>query len=218
MSKRGLKKRLETERLMGVDALLRSPGPEAELRAIEQQVMACTLCPLHRERTQGVFARGSARADLMFVGEAPGAEEDRQGVPFVGPAGKLLDKMILAMGLKRDEVYISNILKSRPPGNRDPRPDEVEACFPYLRRQIELVQPKVICTLGRPAACALLNTNSSMGSLRGRWHFYEGIALLPTYHPAYLLRSPGQKRLAWEDLKMVMVALVEGPPKPNTLF
>jgi len=218
MSKSGLRKRLETERLMGVDALMRRPGPEAELRAIEQEVMACTKCSLHLERTQGVFARGNPRADLMFIGEAPGADEDRTGIPFVGAAGKLLDKMIQAMGLARDDVYVSNILKSRPPGNRDPRPDEVEACFPYLRRQIALIQPKVICTLGRPAANALLNTNASMGSLRGRWHFYEGIALLPTYHPAYLLRSPGQKRLAWEDLKMVMKALAEGPPEPGALF
>jgi uracil-DNA glycosylase family 4 len=218
MSNSGLRKRLETERLMGVDALLRSPGPEAELRAIEQQVMACTRCPLHAQRTQGVFARGNSRADLMFIGEAPGAEEDRQGLPFVGPAGQLLDKMILAMGLGRDDVYISNILKSRPPGNRDPQPDEVEACFPYLQRQIELVHPKILCTLGRPAAHALLKTERSMGDLRGRWHFYEGIALMPTYHPAYLLRSPGQKRIAWEDLKLVMAALIEGPPKPTAMF
>lgn len=218
MSRGALKKRLELERLMGVDVLLRSPGPEAELRAIEQQVMACTRCPLHRERTQGAFARGSARAELMFVGEAPGAEEDRQGVPFVGPAGRLLDKMILAMGLACDDVYVTNILKSRPPGNRDPRPDEVAACLPYLERQIELVRPKVICTLGRPAVNALLKTTQSMGDLRGRWHFYQGTALLPTYHPAYLLRSPGQKRRAWEDLKKVIAALIEGPPKPTSLF
>lgn len=218
MSNSGLRKRLETERLMGVDALMRRPGPEAELRAIEQEVMACTKCPLHLERTQGVFARGKPRADLMFVGEAPGADEDRTGIPFVGAAGKLLDKMIQAMGLGRDDVYVTNILKSRPPGNRDPLPAEVEACFPYLRRQIELIRPKIICTLGRPAANALLNTNRSMGELRGRWHFYEGIALLPTYHPAYLLRSPGQKRLAWEDLKIVMAALAEGPPEPEGLF
>ena len=218
MGRGSLKKRLDLERLMGVDALLKAPGPEVELRQLEGQVMACTRCPLHSQRTRGVFARGDARADLMFVGEAPGAEEDRQGLPFVGPAGRLLDKMIAAMGLGRDEVYVTNILKCRPPGNRDPKPAEVEACFPYLERQIELVQPKIICSLGRPAANALLETNRSMGDLRGRWHTFRGIPLLPTYHPAYLLRSPGQKKRAWEDLKKVVLALIEGPPPPASLL
>jgi len=203
---------------MGVDALPRATGAERELRELEEQVRRCTRCRLHRTRTQGVFARGDPHAELMFIGEAPGAEEDRRGVPFVGPAGKLLDRMIYAMGLERDAVYITNILKSRPPGNRDPRPDEVEACFPFLERQIELVRPRIICTLGRPAACALLESGRSMGQLRGRWHFWRGIPLMPTYHPAYLLRSPGQKRAAWQDLKQVIIALREGPPKEPGLF
>jgi len=154
----------------------------------------------------------------MFIGEAPGQEEDIQGLPFVGPAGKLLDKMIFAMGLKPDDVYITNIVKSRPPNNREPRPDEVAACFPHLEKQIELVHPRIICTLGRPAANALLDTNLSMGELRGRWHSFRGISVLPTYHPAYLLRSPSQKKQAWEDLKKVVVALAEGPPPLGELY
>ena len=212
-----LRKRLELERLMGVDALMlgrgerpADDGVEAELDAVQEQVAVCTGCRLHEGRTHTVFARGNPRAALMFIGEAPGHEEDIQGYPFVGPAGRLLDKMIAAMGLERDEVYVANILKCRPPGNRDPRPDEIEACFPFLRRQIELVAPRIICTLGRPASNTLLRTSASMGSLRGRWHSFDGIPLMPTYHPAYLLRSPGQKRRAWEDLKMVVLALQEG--------
>jgi len=155
----------------------------------------------------------------MFIGEAPGAEEDRQGVPFVGRAGKLLDKMIVAMGLAPEDVYITNIVKSRPPGNREPRADEIEACWPYLERQIELVRPRIICTLGRPASNTLLRTRSSMGELRGRWFSYGGIPVLPTYHPAYLLRSPRQKRGAWEDLRKIVLAL-RGikPPPPTQLF
>jgi uracil-DNA glycosylase family 4 len=212
MGNGGLRRRLELERMMGVDVLFRRPGIEGELQRVEAEVMACTRCPLHETRTQGVFARGNPRAALMFIGEAPGADEDAQGLPFVGRAGKLLDKMIFAMGLRQDEVYITNILKSRPPNNRDPKPNEVAACWPYLARQIELIQPKVVCTLGRPASCALLNTDRSMGQMRGRWHSYEGIPVMPTYHPAYLLRSPGQKRQAWEDLKLIIMALAEGAP------
>jgi DNA polymerase len=212
MATQWLRRRLELERMMGVDALFRRPGVEDDLQRIEADVMACTRCPLHETRTQGVFARGNPRAALMFIGEAPGADEDAQGLPFVGRAGKLLDKMIFAMGLRQDEVYITNILKSRPPNNRDPKPNEVEACWPYLARQIELIQPKVICTLGRPASFTLLNTDRSMGKMRGRWHSYEGIPLMPTYHPAYLLRSPSQKKRAWEDLKMIVIALAEGAP------
>jgi uracil-DNA glycosylase family 4 len=216
MDAAALRKRLELEKLLGVDALLIGParqsaggGAEAELAATEGQVAVCTGCRLHEGRTHTVFARGDPHAALMFIGEAPGREEDLQGDPFVGPAGKLLDRMIAAMGLERGEVYIANILKCRPPNNRDPRPDEIEACFPFLERQIELVAPRIICTLGRPAANTLLRTSASMGSLRGRWHSFGGIRLMPTYHPAYLLRSPGQKRRAWEDLKLVMAALLE---------
>jgi len=213
-----LKKRLEIEKMMGVDALMKRAGPEAELRRVEEEVRTCTRCRLHEGRTQTVFARGNPRAALLFIGEAPGEEEDRQGLPFVGPAGKLLDRMIFAMGLKSDQVYITNIIKSRPPNNREPRPAEVAACFPFLERQIELVRPRIICTLGRPAANTLLGTNLAMGDLRGKWQSYRGIPVLPTYHPAYLLRSPGQKRTAWEDLKKLIIALAEGPPEPAGLF
>ena len=211
MAEPWLRKRLELEKMMGADVLFRQAGPEDELVKLEKEVAGCRRCGLWETRTQTVFGRGNPRAPLMFIGEAPGAEEDRQGLPFVGAAGKLLDKMIFAMGLTQDEVYIANILKSRPPGNRDPKPDEVEACWPFLERQIELIDPRVICTLGRPSANALLDTNASMGSLRGRWHTFKGIPLLPTYHPAYLLRSPGQKSKTWQDLKMIIQALSEGP-------
>lgn len=214
MDASALRKRIELERLLGVDALMLGPllqpaggSEEAELAAVAEQVAVCSGCGLHKERTHTVFARGNPQAELMFIGEAPGREEDLQGDPFVGPAGKLLDRMIAAMGLQRGEVYVANILKCRPPNNRDPRPDEIEACYPFLKRQIELVAPRVICTLGRPASNTLLQTSASMGSLRGRWHSFNGIRLMPTYHPAYLLRSPGQKRKAWEDLKLIMAEL-----------
>jgi DNA polymerase len=213
-----LKKRLELEKMLGVDALTKVPGVEAELRKAEEEVRRCRRCRLYEGATQSVFARGNPRAALMFIGEAPGHEEDIQGLPFVGPAGKLLDKMIFAMGLRPEDVYITNIVKSRPPNNREPRPDEVAACFPHLEKQMELVHPQIICTLGRPAANALLGTNLSMGELRGRWHYYRSIPVLPTYHPAYLLRSPSQKKQAWEDLKKIVVALAEGPPLPATLL
>lgn len=212
MSDAWLKRRLELEQLMGVDALVRQPGKAEQLAQIEAQVMACTGCRLHETRTQGVFACGDPDAELMFIGEGPGADEDKQGKPFVGRAGKLLDKMIEAMGLERDDVYITNIVKSRPPGNRDPRADEVAACWPYLERQIELVCPRIICTLGRPAAQALLENDAPMGKMRGRWFCYKGVAVMPIYHPAYLLRSPRQKRVVWQDLRELMVALQKGPP------
>jgi DNA polymerase len=210
---KSLERRLELERLMGVDVLPAAASLESRLREIEQQVMSCTRCRLHEGRTQGVFARGDPRSELMFVGEAPGRDEDEQGIPFVGRAGRLLDRMIFAMGLQRDAVYITNILKSRPPQNRDPRADEVEACFPYLERQIELIKPRVICTLGRPASNALLGGTRSMGDMRGTWHSFRGIPVLPAYHPAYLLRSPSQKKKAWQDLKKLVLALRHGPPK-----
>lgn len=139
----------------------------------------------------------------MFVGEAPGAEEDRQGLPFVGEAGRLLTRIIEAIEMQREEVYICNVLKCRPPNNRDPRPEEVQTCEPYLKRQIEIIQPKVICSLGRFATQTLLRTTESMGRLRGRTHEYEGIPVIPTYHPAALLRNPQWKRPTWEDMKRV---------------
>ena len=176
------------------------------------------MCRLAQGRTQSVFARGRPDAELMFIGEGPGAEEDAQGVPFVGRAGKMLDRIVAAMGLERDEVYITNIVKCRPPGNREPRADEVESCRPYLERQIELLAPRIICPLGRPASNTLLGSKSSMGQLRGRWFSYRGIPVLPTYHPAYLLRSPRQKRAAWQDLRKIILALRGEITPPAGLF
>jgi DNA polymerase len=181
---------------------------------LERAVRACTRCPLHESRTQGVPGVGDRQARLLIVGEAPGADEDRRGEPFVGRAGQLLDRMLKAIGLDRGQVYITNVLKSRPPGNRDPRPDEVAACEPYLRRQIELMQPQLIVALGRIAAQYLLRSERPLGRLRGAWHEYgpRATPLLVTYHPAYLLRNPAGKRQAWEDLKRVRDRLREPPP------
>lgn len=171
-----------------------------EWTPLEAAVRACTKCPLHAGRTQTVFGVGDRHAKWLFVGEAPGADEDRQGEPFVGRAGKLLNAMLLAIGLKREEVFIANVLKCRPPGNRDPQPNEAEQCEPYLKRQIELLQPKLIVALGRHAAHSLLRTEQALSRLRGQKLAYQGIPLIVTYHPAYLLRSPLEKRKAWEDL------------------
>ena len=173
------------------------------LDAFREEICECTLCPLGGNRNQFVFGSGNSDAGIMFVGEAPGADEDRLGLPFVGAAGQLLTKIIEAMGLPREEVYICNILKCRPPNNRDPRPEEIAQCEPYLKRQIELVQPRVLCTLGRFAAQTLLRSNLTMGRLRQNEHRYEGIPLVATYHPAALLRNPQWKRPTWEDIKKV---------------
>lgn len=173
----------------------------AQLRT---EVLKCTRCALHTTRTQGVLGVGPARADWLVIGEAPGAEEDRRGEPFVGAAGQLLDAMLRAIGLdRRTNVYIANVLKSRPPNNRDPRPEEVAACLPYLLRQIGLLQPKIMLAVGRIAAQNLLATDAPLGRLRGRVHAFGEMhtPLVVTYHPAYLLRTPADKRKAWEDLK-----------------
>ncbi len=178
-------------------------GADAPLwQALREEVLRCTRCPLHLTRTQGVFGVGPERADWLVVGEAPGAEEDRRGEPFVGAAGQLLDAMLKAIGLDRSSnVYIANVLKSRPPGNRDPKPEEIAACLPYLQRQVELLQPKIMLAVGRIAAQSLLRTEAPLGRLRSQVHKFGSIPLVVTYHPAYLLRSPGEKRKAWEDLK-----------------
>lgn len=168
-------------------------------------VAACTRCNLHATRTQAVFGVGSRSARWMVIGEAPGADEDRQGEPFVGRAGQLLNAMLQAIGLAREQVYITNILKCRPPHNRDPRPEEVRACIPYLFRQIELIDPVLILCVGRIAAQTLLQTDAPIGKLRGRLHRIAGHRpMIVTYHPAYLLRSPGEKRKAWADLVLAM--------------
>ena len=168
---------------------------------IKQAVPACTACKLHSSRTQTVFGVGDEDADWLLIGEAPGAEEDRLGEPFVGQAGKLLDNMLAAIDLSRgDNVYIANVLKCRPPGNRNPEPDEVAKCTPFLLQQIGLIKPKLIVAMGRFAAQTLLNTDASIASLRGRLHQYAGLPLIVTYHPAYLLRNLPDKSKAWEDL------------------
>ena len=167
---------------------------------LRSAVAACTRCALHESRTQTVFGVGSPSADWMIIGEAPGAEEDRRGEPFVGRAGKLLDQMLLAIGEKRETVFIANILKCRPPNNRDPSHEEAASCRPYLERQIELVKPEIILAVGRIAAQQLLQSDAPVGRLRGKVHQLGTIPVVVTYHPAYLLRSPSQKRKSWDDL------------------
>ncbi|MDO9227806.1 MAG: uracil-DNA glycosylase family protein [Pseudomonadota bacterium] len=201
----------------GRDACATSPVAQASLPASVQSldwpaltaaIKTCTLCDLHQTRTQGVPGVGDIHADWLFIGEAPGADEDRQGEPFVGQAGKLLDAMLGALRLKRGEnVYIANVLKSRPPGNRDPQPAEVAACLPYLERQIDLIKPKLIVAVGRIAAQNLLRTDTPIGKLRGRVHEYRGLPLVVTYHPAYLLRSPADKAKVWEDLVLAVTTM-----------
>jgi len=220
---------LELDLLLGVNSapLSLRPQParppvdlEQRIQALrqldEQQVKSCKKCTLCETRTKTVFGQGNPAARLVFVGEAPGHDEDMQGLAFVGKAGQLLTKMIVAMGLTRDEVYICNILKCRPPDNRDPAPDEISSCWPYLDQQLRIIQPEVIVALGKPASQTLLRTTESIGRLRGNWHDYytsgspmigSPTPLMPTYHPAYLLRSPGEKGKAWSDLKMVMARL-----------
>jgi DNA polymerase len=177
--------------------------PARRLEEIRGDLGECTRCKLHEQRTQIVFGVGDPRAKLMFVGEGPGAEEDARGEPFVGRAGKKLDEMIKAIGLEREAVYIANIVKCRPPKNRDPERDEIETCFPFLERQIEAIRPKVIVTLGAPAARTLLNTRVGITKLRGQWQAFRGIPVMPTYHPAYLLRAytVENRRKVFDDLK-----------------
>jgi DNA polymerase len=178
---------------------------EAQLAQLAREVAGCTRCAeLARCRTQTVFGVGDSRARLCFVGEAPGADEDSQGEPFVGAAGQLLTRIIKAMGLEREQVYICNVLKCRPPGNRTPAPDEVANCRGFLERQLELIRPEYICALGAVAAHTLLDSTQSIGRLRGRFHQYRGIPVLCTYHPAYLLRTEAAKKDVWEDVQILM--------------
>ena len=183
---------------------------QAQLDQLQRQEIGdCMRCKLCSHRTHIVFGVGNPQAKLVFVGEAPGAAEDAQGEPFVGRAGQLLTRMIEAMGFKRQDVYICNVIKCRPPDNRDPEPDEVKACEPFLKQQLSILQPKVIVALGRYACQCLLRANQTMSKLRGTWSSYEGVCLMPTFHPAYLLRSPSKKREAWEDLRQVLQKLQE---------
>ncbi|MFQ5590518.1 MAG: uracil-DNA glycosylase [Phycisphaerae bacterium] len=233
-----LRQQLQGDRLMGLTSVPMRPvgslpdgtGPAesaaantaneekaARLRALDEaHVRGCTKCSLCRTRTQTVFGQGDPSARVVFTGEAPGYEEDQQGLAFVGRAGQLLTRMISAMGLTRDDVFICNVLKCRPPGNRDPSAEEILACSPYLREQLEIIRPEVLVALGSPAAKTLLRTSQSIGKLRGRFHEYylserpgDGpfIPVMPTYHPAYLLRNPAEKRKVWEDLQQVMAKL-----------
>ena len=236
-----LRQQLKADRLMGLkDVPMQPPRPRdaggaraacsdeaaaektERLRVLDDsQVKGCTKCQLAGTRTQTVFGQGNSAARLVFVGEGPGFEEDRQGLAFVGRAGQLLTRMIVAMGLTRDEVFICNVLQCRPPGNRDPSADEILACSPYLQEQIAIIDPEVLVALGAPAAKTLLNTAESIGKLRGRFHEYyssgmvgvgPSIPMMPTYHPAYLLRNPAEKRRVWADLRLVMQRL-ELPPR-----
>ena len=181
-----------------------SPSPGETLGSLAATAAECTLCRLSEKRQTVVFGEGDPKASVMFIGEGPGAEEDRTGRPFVGQAGRLLDRMIFAMGFERQEVYITNVVKCRPPSNRDPKEDEVAACAAYLDRQIDLIEPEIIVALGKPASWRLTGTNKPMGALRGRWSAYRGTPLMPVFHPAYLLRQPKLKRETWEDLKLVL--------------
>lgn len=204
--------RLKTFQSLGIDAyqlrkasISPDPNQESDWPMIESQVSNCKKCSLHKGRNNTVFGDGNRNSDWFFIGEAPGKDEDLQGKPFVGRAGRLLSEVIFSMGLSREDVFIANILKCRPPDNRDPMPEEVQQCFPYLEKQIELVKPKIIVAVGRIAAHSLLGTDLPMGKLRGKIHGF-GPSEIPTliiYHPAYLLRSPSQKKKVWEDLQLV---------------
>jgi len=214
---KGLKSYVEAESASGVEDVYsvsrkakKKDGPKADqLEPVKKEVFSCKRCPLYKTKTNYVFSDGDPGARLMFVGEAPGGDEDMQGVPFVGRAGQLLTKMIEAMGLKRQDVYICNVIKCRPPENRAPLPEEVAACKGYLLRQIEAVSPKVICCLGKHAAQALLDTEVFITKIRGKELEFNGTILIPTYHPAYLLRNPPAKKEVWQDLKKIMKILSE---------
>jgi len=184
----------------------RTPPPEKipTLEEIRQEMGRCKRCHLYRGAKNLVFGEGSPSARLMFIGEAPGAEEDLQGRPFVGAAGQLLNNLLNKLGLEREEVYITNVVKSRPPENRDPLPEEIEACLPYLKMQITAIRPQVIVTLGRIAAQALLGTKEPVTRIRGQWRRYDHIRVMPTFHPSYLLRFPQERHKTWEDMQRVM--------------
>lgn len=183
-------------------------GPDTDtLERVRSELGDCRRCGLGRGRTHLVFGEGNAEADLVFVGEGPGLEEDRSGRPFIGPAGQLLTRIIGAMKMTRDQVYICNVIKCRPPDNRNPEPDEIQACGPFLKRQLAVIHPKVICALGTFAARILLDSDQSITRLRGRFHDMNGIKVMPTFHPSYLLRYPDRKREVWEDMKKIMTLL-----------
>ncbi len=177
------------------------------LDELRKYLNGCIKCKLHKNRKNIVFGEGNPNAELVFVGEAPGRKEDIEGRPFVGEAGRLFTRIIKAMGLERKDVYICNVVKCRPPRNRDPEPDEIKACFPFLEAQLRIISPKVICTLGRIAAQTLLGKDFKITKQRGNWYSYKDIPVMPTFHPAYLLRNPSEKKLVWEDMKKIMEKL-----------
>lgn len=213
---RQVKQFLETERAFGIFEIPKSKVASEEgtvslaedkkklLEELNREYHDCALCPLSGTRTKLVFGSGNPEARVMFIGEAPGFDEDQQGEPFVGAAGQLLTKIIQAMKLRREDVYIANCLKCRPPGNRNPLPSEIVTCHPILMRQIEIIRPRVICTLGKFAAQTLLRTEEPISRLRGRFFDWKGAKLMPTFHPAYLLRNPADKKLVWADIQQIM--------------
>ena len=220
---RGVVSQVQDQAPVGTDVgRIATEGTRADILGISNMenlrrvADACSRCGLHSTRTKVVFADGSAEARVLCVGEAPGANEDRTGLPFVGRAGKLLDRLLLSVGFSRSEVFICNVLKCRPPGNRNPLPDEIEACSPFLLRQVELVRPAVIVAFGTFAAQTLLGTRDSLRHLRGRTHLYEGFPLVVTYHPAALLRNPGWTRPTWRDLQLAR-RIVDGDHGGSTL-
>lgn len=215
-----VRKYAELEQLSGVRELCarKTPRKDAQIhkrndpkgndfQSLKREVHNCRRCDLARTRRNVVFGAGSEKAGLMFIGEAPGFDEDLQGLPFVGRAGQLLTKIIESIGLKREDVYIANVLKCRPPGNRNPLPTEILACQDYLKEQISRINPKIICALGKFAAQTLLKTETPITKLRGKFYDYDGTPLIPTFHPAYLLRNPNDKKLVWEDMKMIRAEL-----------
>jgi uracil-DNA glycosylase len=219
-------KEVAPSRVTGADAqpVARTASPKvphdaearcAALEEVRQEALACVACRLCEARTHVVFGSGNPDADLMLVGEGPGANEDRQGLPFVGAAGELLTRIIQAIELRREDVYIANVVKCRPPNNRDPQPEEVAACIGFLRQQVRLVQPRLLVALGRIAAQTMLACATPVGRLRGSWHEFEGVPLRVTYHPAALLRSPDLKRPTWEDMQVVRERLRPGTEEPG---
>ena len=212
---KGIKQTIESEKLAGITEIFaqKLKNENITLDGLDANVSSCTRCELSLTRTNTVFGEGSEKARLMFVGEAPGKDEDEQARPFVGRAGKLLTKIIESIGLEREDVFIANILKCRPPENRNPMPTEIVSCTPYLIKQIELINPKVICTLGKFASQTLLETETPISKLRGKFYYYQGIKLMPTYHPAYLLRNSTGKKDVWEDMQKIAKELSLKIPK-----
>jgi len=195
---------------LGLEALPRSRPFAQTLGAVIEELGECHRCRLSRKRKNIVFGQGNEKANLVFVGEAPGYEEDIQGMPFVGKAGQLLTRMIAAIGMTREEVYITNVVKCHPPQNRAPLPDEIDCCYPFLAKQLRIIQPMLICALGNAAAQTLLDTEAGITTVRGTFHSWEGTKVMPTFHPAYLLRNPERKRQAWEDMQAIQRELAKG--------